>query len=314
MWSDAKLDIIPLKGLIFILILLIFLMTPTLAAWSWEGDHLINLEGNFAPSSKLKGSTEKVEMFYGTASVNLPIYDNDYFASFMTIEYSAYFLNYRNVSSFIHTRNQSVVNKSDLPKDLHALDFLPGVSYSFNESWSVFLQGGPAIHSDLRDLDPQDYTWQGLLLGGYTFASGPQLVFGGTYSDIFGQNMFLPALGVQWRLVERLKLDVLLPIHAIISYHVAKGFDLGFKAKADGHEFRLTKERPWRNDVVKYQQIQVGPFLEIDPFRPLAWRLEGGYVFNREIEFWDKAMKHKIGGGDFLDSWYVGLTMRWVLE
>ncbi|MFH1136035.1 MAG: DUF6268 family outer membrane beta-barrel protein [Pseudomonadota bacterium] len=288
---------------------------PPTAAWSWEGEHLFNIEGNFAPSSKVKHSSEKVEMFYGKASLNLPIYANDYFSSIMALEYSGYFLDYHNVESFIHPRNKEIVDQSDLPKDLHALDFLPGVAYRFNENWSSFLQAGPVLHSDLKNMSAQAYSWQGLLLGGYEPTDGgPRLVFGGAYNDMFGQGMFLPVLGVQWKLIERLKLDIILPIHAIASYHVAKGLGLGLKAKVDGHEFRLSEKKPWRNDVVKYQQIQAGPFLEIDAFRPLAWRLECGYVFNREVEFWNSKMKEKIGGGRFEESWFLGLTMRWVLE
>jgi hypothetical protein len=67
------------------------------------------------------------------------------------------------------------------------------------------------LHSDLEEMDSDDFRLQGALIGTFIHSPTLQFIFGVAYSDDFGEPQAFPIGGVAWQATEALKLDLILP-------------------------------------------------------------------------------------------------------
>jgi len=292
------------SGIMFIILSLI--LTPSIL--SWESDKLVDLNYFLISDAGFKDEEGEIGMSSGQAIAVLPIALGKSAFLAAGIDYQGLFVDYRNMD-FSYEEEGKIYTVDNLPDDIHAIDLLLGLNFDLGESASVYAEFRPGLHSDMIDISEEDLYYQGGVILSRVFGDSLILSLGCYYSDEFGEPRLFPLGGVQWQIGDSLVLDTLLPTYLVFSVKAAPGFTLGFRGRLQGHQFRLSKELPWKDAVLKYTQIMYGPFIDLSFWDNFKLRLEGGIATAREFEFRDDDSSEKIYCGDVKDGGYINASL-----
>ncbi len=291
-----------------------FAVTPVFGAkWYWEDNDVIKLKSEYAPYSDIKNSSGEIGITQTKLSFIAPvILKSDFFLG-LGVKHRSFYFHYKNISPFNIPSTSKIISQEDLPGSLYTTDLVIGTSYDFSKQLYIYTEFTPGIHSDLENIGNKDINFEGLFFFGYTSKSGTEYRFGGGYNHSFGEHQIYPLLGLHWPITEKSAVDVLLPSHSMFRFKLTKLAEIGMKAKLISSEFRLKNESPWNDDILKYSQIEIGPYTDFNIYRSLILRLESGYVFERILEFYDDGYDHELRKYDLEEKLFLGFSIRWAL-
>ncbi len=272
---------------------------------AWEIDNLADLNYFYIPTTKSEDGRGKIEMnsLQATGLVPVPLGET----TFLTVglDYQALFVGYHDIDPWVY--NGETYTKDDLPDNLYALDLVAGLGAEFGD-WLLYAEFRPGLHSDLKDIDSRDIYYQGGAFVFYTFSEDLSGSLGLYYGDSFGEPELYPLLGAQWLIGSGFALDALIPSYLLISYQADPGLKFGLRGRLNGHQFRL-RGLIWEDTVLKYEQVLIGPFVDINLTDSLVLRLEGGIATGRKFEFRDDDSSEKLYDGDIKDSAYLSAAI-----
>ena len=148
---------------------------------------------------------------------------------------------------------------------------------SKNEKWKTIFMGIPKIASNLNDaVDTYDYQYGGIFLENYAYSETIKIKAGLYYNrEAFG-NFFMPLVGLDWKVSERLNLYGILPTSYKIEYAVVKNkFYAGLNFRSLTRSFRLAQSQ--KLDYVRYNEIQLKLFLDYFIYKKVLIFGELGY-------------------------------------
>ncbi|MDP8215047.1 MAG: DUF6268 family outer membrane beta-barrel protein [Candidatus Euphemobacter frigidus] len=292
-----RLGIIVLEG-----ILLLSIIHPAAA---WEEDKVAYLRYYYVPHTELKDEDGEIEMnaFKGMALIPVALGESMFLLP--GLAYSGLYLDYKGMT-FSDPGPEGPFTEKDLPRNLHVIDLIIGAHVQWDQEWGTFVLLYPGIHSDLDDISGDDIYFSGVALASYRFSDTLLCSVGFYYDDSFGVPQLLPMIGVQWQISDVLTLDAFLPQFLVFKYRADPVLAIGLKFNVEGNQYRLSKGKPWKDTRVKYTQILAGPFVDLNLADHLVLRIEGGFVADREFEFYDDDTSSRLFDGDIKDSGYVG--------
>lgn len=146
---------------------------------------------------------------------------------------------------------------------LHAPKATVGVIHGFNETWGMMAFSDAGVASDFSDdLGSNDLLLSLTVIGTYAISDSIKLGAGAVYDRRTGQLAPLPALLLDWRLSERLRIRGFAPGYVKADYHALKWLDLGVRATFEGNRFHLGQDRSGMENLeLAYSNLTVGPKL-----------------------------------------------------
>jgi hypothetical protein len=224
------------------------------------------------------------------------------------IKYKGQFIDYDDFIPFPIPQLGATIYESDLPDELHALDFSAGYLATWTDKWSTYFSLEPGIHSDWEDIDGDDWVITGTVLAMYKFGEKDVFGFGVAHSDAFGEAMPFPLLKLFWYPTEKFYVETLLPIDLDAGYRFNNELSAGLEGKLLGYQYRLSEDRPWDDSVLRYREVQAGPYINFHFSERANLRLSAGVVTAQKFEIRDDDNDDKYIDGDYKDSWYGTLN------
>ena len=277
-------------------------------ARAWEINKPADLNYFYIPKTESKEGRGEIEMNSVQATGMVPVGLGE--TTFLTVglDCQALFVGYQDIGTWVY--NGRTYTKDDLPDDLYALDLVAGLGAEFGD-WLAYAEFRPGLHSDLKDIDSRDIYYQGGVFVFYTFSEDFTGSLGLFYGDSFGEPELYPLLGVQWLIGSGFALDALIPSYLLVSYQADDWLKFGLRGRLNGHQFRL-RGLIWKDTVLKYEQVLIGPFVDINLTDSLVLRLEGGVATGRKFEFRDDDSSEKLYDGDIKDNGYLSAAISLV--
>ncbi|MFT5441054.1 MAG: hypothetical protein ACI8W3_000094 [Myxococcota bacterium] len=108
---------------------------------------------------------------------------------------------------------------SDLDEDLHELAIELGANWFVRDDLLLSVVFRPGIFSDLDEsIDGDDFQWQGNAVGIYQWSDSLFLKLGVAIGEDFDETNVVPIAGFTWVSSDQLRVDVLLPRSATITW------------------------------------------------------------------------------------------------
>lgn len=274
--------------------------------YAWEMDKLVDLNYFYIPDTDFKDEEGKMSLNSAQVFAMLPVSLSE--ETFLTfgLDYQGLFADYKDMPSWEF--EGVTYTMDDFPDDFHAIDLIIGLVVRWTDEFSTYAEFRPGVHSNMEDVTEDDVCYQGGFLLSYVFSDSLTPSLGAFYDDSFGEPELYPAGGVQWQISDALSLDTILPDYLVFAYQADSWLKLGLRGRLSGHQFRLTKKKPWDNTVLKYEQILLGPFVDFILGKHLVLKLEGGMATARSFEFRDDDSSEKLYDGDVEDGGYVSIS------
>lgn len=152
---------------------------------------------------------------------------------------------------------------------------------SKNKKWKTVAIVLPKIASDFKDAtDSYDYQFGGILMENYQYSPTFKVKFGLYYNrEAFG-NFFMPIIGLDWKVSDRLYMYGNMPNMYRIEYALKRNKlygGLGFRSFT--RSFRLSKSDNY--DYVRYNEIQLKLFVDYFVAKKVLVFAEVGYSLGR---------------------------------
>lgn len=203
----------------------------------------------------------------------------------------------------------SVVTEDDLPESLHSVDATVGLSWRMGENWTAMLQFVPGIHSDFEDVSSEDVIYTGSALFVRPFGNGNRIGLGISYSDAFGDPSPFPMVLIDWYPAEHWYVEGTLPTSLDAGYRFDEALSLGLEGKLKGYLYRLSEDAPWNDAVLRYREVQVGPYVDYRLFGKMHVRASAGMSVANKFEIHDDENDEKLADGDYDNAGYATATL-----
>jgi hypothetical protein len=131
-----------------------------------------------------------------------------------------------------------------------------------NKKWETVVLVIPKIASDFKDaVDGYDLQYGGIFLQHYVPNNKLKIKAGLYYNhEAFG-NFFVPLVGVDWRINDRINLYGILPTNYKVEFNLIKNkLYIGINFKSFTRSFRLSQKNKY--DYVRYDEVQVKLFVD----------------------------------------------------
>lgn len=170
---------------------------------------------------------------------------------------------------------------------------------SKNKKWETVLLVIPKIASDFRDaIDANDYQYGGIFLEHFVPNEKVKIKAGLYYNrEAFG-NLFVPLVGVDWKVNDRINLYGILPTNYKVEFNLAKNkLYTGLNVKFFTRSFRLSQTHNY--DYVRYDESQVKVFVDYFVVPKVLLFAEVGYSIGRS------PWQHKNGTNNNKEPYYA---------
>ena len=168
--------------------------------------------------------------------------------------------------------------------------------------WNFSVTGIPRFSNE-KNRTFNNEVWQigGAILATKKFSDRLTLKGGIYYNKEFFGNYFLPLLGGEWRVTDKLILFGLLPNNLFADYKISNSLHAGFIYKGITASFRLKENK--NNDYIRLQEGQLKIFADIYITKKLVLNAEFGHTVAREYGF--GLLDKKNNKADFNDGYLL---------
>jgi Domain of unknown function (DUF6268) len=156
----------------------------------------------------------------------------------------------------------------------------------------------PGIHSDLEDVDGDDFRVDGMAFGTYVYSPELHFVLGAALGEEFGDPELYPLFGVWWQATDELLLNLVFP-RPRVSYAFSEDFRLFVAGEPAGGEWNVdsdvgevdVQQKGWRTGIGGEYQVTDGGWLyvmagrEVD--RELQVAVDEDEVFDDDVDLDD---------------------------
>ncbi len=196
-----------------------------------------------------------------------------------------------------------------LPSQLYDVSVEARMYFPFGERWLTEFAISPGIFSDFQNLSADAYRVQGRALAFYRWSPQLQLVGGAIYLDR-DDVLALPVAGLIWVPDPDLRLELMLPRPRVaVRYggddqHERWAYLAGEFGGIGGGSYAVVREPIQFDDVVTYSDYRLLVGVEFKFPDGSGWRIEGGYIFSRQLQF-----QSEIGDTDLTNTLLLRAAM-----
>ncbi|MBP6403439.1 MAG: hypothetical protein KA492_12980 [Bacteroidia bacterium] len=295
--------------LVNVLRLLVLLISPVGAAAQPFVD-LFNAKMQFFPAhSYATDNTNKLSGYQAEASFLLPMEQKNKDVILVGGDYTQ-----------LHFKESGSIN---LQSDLYSTSLILGADLGLkNPKWRTTLLVLPKINSDYKDISTDDMQMGGVAMFSYKKKDNLKYHFGLYYNREFFGDYFLPLLGIDWKINQRMNLFGDLPNTMNFEYKISKSLYTGAAlftcissyrlSAASGGMYVREGDKTMGHDEIK---IYVNAYLT----KHLVWYAEAGETFYRTYTLFNSnnelqettSIYRKSNDGMFVNT---GIAYRFRLE
>ncbi|MGZ3885194.1 MAG: DUF6268 family outer membrane beta-barrel protein, partial [Bacteroidia bacterium] len=166
--------------------------------------------------------------------------------------------------------------------DLYSLSVPLGFQFAnADKKWKFLFVAIPKMNSDFRNSHVNDFQLGGISL--ITYTKGPNLKFklGLYYNREFFGNFFVPLVGMDWKVNDRLSFYGVLPTNYRMEIKLSKFMYTGLGFKSFQRSYRLANEL--HSDFVWVRESGLKAFLDIYIAKKIILFGELGYMLNYRL-------------------------------
>jgi hypothetical protein len=164
-----------------------------------------------------------------------------------------------------------------------------------NEKWKTAFVFIPRINSDFKNISSQDYQLGGAVVAVYEKKENLKYKFGLYYNSEFFGPFFMPLLGIDWNVNERINLFGVLPGNLTLECKINPSFYYGinFKSITNSYHFISSSLYNFHGNFLKVTDNQLKVFLDYYPAKNIAISIEAGHSVLRKysIGYDDNTLK-----------------------
>jgi hypothetical protein len=186
-----------------------------------------------------------------------------------------------------------------IPDQLHEIGIDLGFGYRSSEKWTFLGWASPGVFSDFEDLSSEDFGITSVFAAQWTPSDAFNLQFGFRVASP-GQYPILPIAGLTWKFAPDWEMALTAPSPQI-SWSPSESLKLLVGGSFRGSSYRVAEDfgrKAGRPDL----DGTITSFREIRTFAGLEWqlkgglrvRIEGGYMVDREFDFYDDDLKFNV--------------------
>jgi hypothetical protein len=170
----------------------------------------------------------------------------------------------------------------------HYRGLISWLSYSkrFGKKWETMVAFIPRFNGAPEVQFKEGFQAGGVLLFTYKKRPGLSFKFGGYYNSEFFGPFFWPLLGIDWKISQTQRLFAILPSYATYEYRINKRLSWGanFRTYTNSYKVYNTQGSPVRLDYTRFNDNQVGAYMDFYLSSRIVASTEAGYSIMRNIE------------------------------
>lgn len=177
-------------------------------------------------------------------------------------------------------------------KNFPTVNFILGGFTTFFRSW--FWQGGLSINVDARNPNLSDYTMYTLLAWGrYALCKNLGLHVGAVGWTGIKQTWLLPVLGLDYKLSDKISINLIFPINVSIVYAISEHWALQLNGKLIYNRHRVSRDEFLPSAIWQYRNIGTELALEYKYDKFIAANIHGGMMYASRLQISDSSDRHK---------------------
>ena len=246
---------------------------------------LANVYWRTSPANKIENSKEQIFMNMVAIDFKLPIVLDD-----------------KNILIFGTEYQQTTLQSTN--RELYAENFSStalqiGYGHRWNTKSKVLLMSFTRLNSDFGNFSINQLQQGGLVLGTTARTSNFDWKYGMYYNAEFFGPMFVPLFGFNWKMNEKWRLKLVIPLNFELSYKPNTTFITGLRFDGVNASYR-TK----RNNYIDKADNNLWFFAEKNIGKNIWFHVKAGYSILRKYRTYegDEQMNFKVGPVNFGDQ------------
>jgi hypothetical protein len=158
---------------------------------------------------------------------------------------------------------------------------------SKSQKWKTTLFAIPKLASDFeKSVNERDWQYGGLILEEYKCSDKLQIKFGlFANREAFG-NFFVPLLGIDWKVSDRIYCYGVLPASYKIEYNAVKNkMYTGINFKTNTRSFSISAAP--NNEYVRFDEVVLKGFVDCEVYKNVVVTVDAGYSFGKSLLQYD---------------------------
>ncbi len=196
--------------------------------------------------------------------------------------------------------------RTDLPGQLYDASIEARMYWPFSERIIGEFALSPGVYSDFNNTSGDALRIVGRAVGYYRWSPDLRLAAGATYLDREDVRA-LPIAGVIWTPTPDDQLTLLFP-QPRIAHRYRKDADherwVYLSGEFGGGSWAIQRASG-RDDIVSYRDWRLITGIEFKYTDKTSWRIEGGYVFSRELEYTSNIGNYQLGDTSMIRAAFV---------
>ena len=162
---------------------------------------------------------------------------------------------------------------------------------TFSPKYSLITSFIPMLSSDLKDVSGEDMIYSGVAILRIRKSDKFSWSLGAAFSKQFFGTVFIPVVGIDWKISNKLNFSGTLPISDKLSYLLSNKSSIGINNDfgLGGGSYRLS--RKMNSDYFQAQQFKTSLFYEYHLAGNFSVNLNAGYNFGQQLNLYTKDQK-----------------------
>ena len=152
---------------------------------------------------------------------------------------------------------------------------------SSNKKWKALGMVIPKISSDFKDVSGNDFQMGGIVLFTYVKNENLKYKMGVYYNHEFFGNFFVPLVGVDWKINDRIMLYGVMPTNYKAEFKINKKLYCGINFKSYTRSYLLTQS--YNGTFVKNSENQLKLFFDYYAFKKIVFYAEVGRTLGYNV-------------------------------
>lgn len=188
-----------------------------------------------------------------------------------------------------YQKNSIESNEIDREKiKFSALALQLGIEHKWNQKSKTLFMSITRLNSDFKSTNSNHFQQGGLVLGTTSHSSTFDWKYGAYYNGEFFGPMFVPLFGFNWKMNDKWRLKLIVPLNFELSYQPTQKFISGFRFEGVNASFR-TNQNPLQKDAyIDKADNNCWAFAELNVAKNCWIHLKAGYSILRKYRIYNQ--------------------------
>jgi hypothetical protein len=193
----------------------------------------------------------------------------------------------------------NLVSSNDAVKDLQfsSCNLQLGLEHKWNDRSKMLFMSFTRLNSDFKNISSRHFQQGGLVLGTTARTSNFDWKYGLYYNAEFFGPMFVPLFGFNWKMNDKWRLKVVVPVNLELSYRPNERMVTGLRFDGVNASYRVTNNLVNTNNFVDKADNNLWVFAEFNLGKNIWFHAKAGHSILRKYRLYNEGdqMNVKLG-------------------